>query len=78
MDARFLHRIHDLNETCIRNASVGLNVERIPHGTMRQDSFTGALREIFDPAVAVRARALAHRVSRNGAEIAARRLAAEF
>jgi len=38
----------------------------------------GALGKVFDSAVVDRARGLAMRVRRDGAEIAARRLAAEY
>ena len=48
------------------------------HTTMTEESLTGALREVFDPAVVVRARRLARQVSWDGAEIAARRLEAEY
>jgi vancomycin aglycone glucosyltransferase len=50
----------------------------IPHTTMTEDSLTGALREIFGSALVGRARGLAMQVSRDGAEIAARRLEAEY
>ena len=49
-----------------------------PHATMTEESLTGALREVLDPAVVVRARTLAGQVRRDGAEIAARRLVAEY
>jgi hypothetical protein len=48
------------------------------HATMTEDSLIGAVREVFDPAVVARARKLATQVSWNGAEIAARRLEAEY
>lgn len=50
----------------------------IPHTTMTEGSLTGALREVFDPAVVARARKLARQVGRDGAELAARRLEAEY
>ena len=50
----------------------------IPHAAMTQDSLAGAIREVLDPAVVDRARTLSSRVGRNGAEIAAKRLEAEF
>jgi vancomycin aglycone glucosyltransferase len=49
-----------------------------PHATMTEESLTGALREGFDAAVVTRARRLASQVSWDGADIAARRLAAEY
>jgi vancomycin aglycone glucosyltransferase len=49
-----------------------------PHTTMTEESLTGALREVFDSAVVVRAGGLAGQVSWDGAEIAARRLEAEY
>ena len=49
-----------------------------PHATMTEESLVDALRKVFDAAVADRARGLAIRVRRDGAEIAARRLAAEY
>jgi vancomycin aglycone glucosyltransferase len=49
-----------------------------PHATMTEESLTRAVRAAFDSAVAPRARRLASQVSRNGAEIAARRLVAEY
>ena len=50
----------------------------IPHTTMTEDSLTGALREVFDSALVGRARGLAMQISWDGAEIAARRLEAEY
>jgi vancomycin aglycone glucosyltransferase len=49
-----------------------------PHATMTEDFLTGALREVCTPAVASRARTLARQVGRDGAQIAARRLEAEY
>ena len=48
------------------------------HTTMTEESLTGALREVFDSAVVVRALRLARQVSWDGAEIAARRLEVEY
>jgi len=48
------------------------------HVTMTEESLTAALRAILDPATVIRARALAGRLGRNGAEIAARRLETEY
>ena len=50
----------------------------IPHHTMTQDSLADALRELFESAAVVRAPALARGLSRTGAQIAARRLEAEY
>lgn len=50
----------------------------IPYTKMTEEFLTGALREVCDPAVMVQARMLARRVGRNGAEIAAKRLEAEY
>jgi vancomycin aglycone glucosyltransferase len=49
-----------------------------PHTTMTEELLTGALRQGLDPAVAARARMLAGRIGRDGAEIAAKRLEAEY
>jgi vancomycin aglycone glucosyltransferase len=49
-----------------------------PHATMTEESLADALRKVFDAAVADRARGLATRLGRDGAEIAARRLDAEY
>src|SRR5262249_1297763 len=49
-----------------------------PHFTMTEESLAGALRQALDPATAVRAHTLARRVGRDGAQIAARRLVAEY
>ncbi len=49
-----------------------------PHATMTEEFLTGALREVCDPAVIVRARTLAGQVGGDGAQIAARRLEAEY
>ena len=49
-----------------------------PHTAMTEESLTRALSEVFDPAVAARARTLAGHVGRDGAEIAAKRLEAEY
>jgi vancomycin aglycone glucosyltransferase len=48
------------------------------HATMTEESLTGALREALDPAMVVRARTLARQVGRDGAEIAANRLVADY
>jgi vancomycin aglycone glucosyltransferase len=50
----------------------------IPHVTMTEESLTASLREALRPATEVRARALAGRVRRDGAEAAARRLELEY
>jgi vancomycin aglycone glucosyltransferase len=49
-----------------------------PHATMTAESLSAALRAACEPDVAIRARSLAERVGRDGAKIAARRLAAEY
>jgi vancomycin aglycone glucosyltransferase len=49
-----------------------------PHTTMTEESLSGALRQVLDPAVVARARTLARQVRQDGAEIAARRLVAEY
>src|SRR4029077_18146441 len=49
-----------------------------PHATMTEEFLTGAIREVCDPAVIIRARTLARQVGRDGAQIAARRLEAEY
>jgi vancomycin aglycone glucosyltransferase len=49
-----------------------------PHTTLTEESLAGALREALDSAVVVRARRLATQVRWDGAEIAARRLEAEY
>ena len=49
-----------------------------PHTTMTEESLAAALWEVFDSAVVVQARGLARQVSWDGAEIAARRLDAEY
>ena len=49
-----------------------------PYTKMTQEFLTGALREVCDPAVVAGARTLARRVGRDGAEIAAKRLEAEY
>jgi vancomycin aglycone glucosyltransferase len=49
-----------------------------PHATMTGESLTSALREVFDSAVVDRAGRLARQVRWDGAEIAARRLEAEY
>jgi vancomycin aglycone glucosyltransferase len=46
-----------------------------PHATMTEESLTASLREALHPTVEVRARTLAGQVRRDGAEVAARRLA---
>jgi len=49
-----------------------------PHATMTEESLAGALREVLDSGVVDRARTLATQVSCDGAEVAARRLEAEY
>ncbi len=49
-----------------------------PHTTMTEESLTDALRQVLDSAVVNRARSLATKVRWDGAEIAARRLEAEY
>ena len=49
-----------------------------PHTTMTEESLTGALRKGLDAAVVDRARRLARQVRWDGAEIAAKRLEAEY
>ena len=49
-----------------------------PHATMTEESLAGALREVLDSGVVDRARALATEVGCDGAEVAARRLEAEY
>jgi vancomycin aglycone glucosyltransferase len=49
-----------------------------PHATMTEEFLIRALREVFDPAVVVRARTLARQIGQDGAKIAARRLDAEY
>jgi vancomycin aglycone glucosyltransferase len=49
-----------------------------PHSKMTEEFVTGALREVCDPAVVVRARTLARQVGWDGAKIASRRLEAEY
>jgi vancomycin aglycone glucosyltransferase len=49
-----------------------------PYATLTQESLHDALRKVLDPAVAVRAHTLAQKIGWNGAEIAARRLEAEY
>lgn len=49
-----------------------------PHSNMTEEFLTDALREVCDPAVVVRARTLARRVGRDGAETAAKRLEVEY
>ena len=51
---------------------------RTPHRTMTEASLADALREVFDSAVGDRARRLAEQVRWDGAQIAARRLEAEY
>ena len=48
------------------------------HATMTEESLTGAFREVFDSAVAVRAHTLARQVGWDGATIAARRLEVDY
>ena len=49
-----------------------------PYSNMTEESVTGALREAFDPAVAVRARRFAGQVRWDGAAVAARQLEVEY
>ena len=49
-----------------------------PHGTMTDEFLNDALREVCGPAMAARTRALARRVGRDGAKIAARQLEDEY
>ena len=49
-----------------------------PHTTMTEELLAAALWEVVDSAVAVQAGGLARQVSWDGAEIAARRLDAEY
>lgn len=49
-----------------------------PHAVLTRESLAAALREALTPAVASQARALAPRVSRNGAEVAAHQLETEY
>jgi vancomycin aglycone glucosyltransferase len=49
-----------------------------PYPKMTEEFLTGALREVCDPDVVARARALARRIGRDGTEIAAKRLEAEY
>jgi vancomycin aglycone glucosyltransferase len=60
-----------------RVADLGVGVTS-PYAAMTQEFLTGALREACDSAVVVRARALAARMGRDGTEIAAKRLEAEY
>jgi vancomycin aglycone glucosyltransferase len=50
----------------------------IPHATMTAESLTRALGEALDPNIAAGARALAPRVRRDGADVAARLLTSDF
>lgn len=47
------------------------------HAAMTEESLTHALRDVLDPAVVQRARALAGQVGRDGAAVAAKRLVAD-
>jgi vancomycin aglycone glucosyltransferase len=49
-----------------------------PYTKMTEESLTGALQKVCDPAVVARARTLARQVGRDGATIAAKRLEAEY
>jgi vancomycin aglycone glucosyltransferase len=49
-----------------------------PHTSMTEESLAGALRRVFDPAVAGRARTLAGQVRSDGAQVAARQLALQY
>jgi vancomycin aglycone glucosyltransferase len=49
-----------------------------PHAAMTEESLAAALREVLQPSVEARARALTKQVRRDGAEVAARRLELEF
>lgn len=48
------------------------------HAAMTEESIVHRLREVVDPAVVRRARALARQVGSDGATVAARRLAADY
>jgi vancomycin aglycone glucosyltransferase len=48
------------------------------NATMTEESLSDALRNVLDPAVAVRAHTLSQKISPNGAEIAARRLGIQY
>jgi len=60
-----------------RIAALGVGTTT-PYATMTDESLAGALRQVLDQAVAIRARSLASEVRWDGAEIAARRLVAEY
>jgi vancomycin aglycone glucosyltransferase len=60
-----------------RIAALGIGT-MTPYATMTDESLAGALRTVLDHALAIRARRLAAEVRWDGAEIAARRLAAEY
>jgi vancomycin aglycone glucosyltransferase len=60
-----------------RIATLGVGITT-PYATMTDESLTGALGEVLDHTMAIRARTLANEVRWDGAEIAARRLAAEY
>jgi vancomycin aglycone glucosyltransferase len=49
-----------------------------PHATMTEEFITSSFREVCDTTVVTRARALARQVGRDGAQIAARRLEADY
>jgi vancomycin aglycone glucosyltransferase len=60
-----------------RIAKLGVGAT-LPHATLAQAPLTRTLRELCDPSVAARARTLARQLRSDGAEIAARRLAADY
>jgi len=50
----------------------------LPHADLTADSLAASLHEALAPGVTERARTLAGQVRRDGAEVAARRLVAEY
>ena len=60
-----------------RIADLGVGAT-IPHAAMTEELLIEAFREVCQPAVAARARALARQVGRDGAETAAKRLEADY
>ena len=60
-----------------RILALGLGASN-PHASMTEESLTTSLRDALQPAVLERARALSGKVSRNGAEIAAKQLEREY
>ena len=49
-----------------------------PHTTLTEQSLTAALRAALDPGVADRARTLSNDITRDGAEVATRRLESDY